>query len=127
MNDQLVRDRLNDSTADRRLPDRDRDLVAALQRRDPMAAECLVSRHGDRAYRLAAGITGSRPDAEEAVQDASWTIVRKTDTFRGESAATTLQRLAGLECSECRRCSRRDDARICRWCRALDRLIGTKP
>jgi len=51
-----------------------------------MAAERLVTRYGDRAYRLASGITGNGQDAEEVVQDAFWTVVRKIDTFRGESA-----------------------------------------
>jgi RNA polymerase sigma-70 factor, ECF subfamily len=51
-----------------------------------MAAEHLVSRYGDRAYRLAIGITRNAEDAEEAVQDAFWNVVRKIDTFRGESS-----------------------------------------
>src|SRR5207245_1425894 len=41
---------------------------------------------GDRAFRLATSITGSEQDAEEVVQDAFWAVVRKIDTFRGESA-----------------------------------------
>jgi RNA polymerase sigma-70 factor (ECF subfamily) len=35
---------------------------------------------------LATSITGNEQDAEEVVQDAFWTVVRKIDTFRGESA-----------------------------------------
>jgi RNA polymerase sigma-70 factor, ECF subfamily len=66
--------------------DRDRQLVEALRRREPAAAERLVATHGDRAYRLAARITGCAQDAEEVVQDAFWTVVRKIDTFRGDSA-----------------------------------------
>jgi len=66
--------------------DRDDLLVKALQRREPAAAERLVATYGDRAYRLASGIAGSARDAEEVVQDAFWTVVRKIDTFRGESA-----------------------------------------
>src|SRR6266849_3100545 len=66
--------------------DRDGLLVKALQRREPVAAELLVASYGDRAYRLASGIAGSAQDAEEVVQDAFWTVVRKIDTFRGESA-----------------------------------------
>jgi RNA polymerase sigma-70 factor, ECF subfamily len=65
--------------------DRDWPLVAALRQREPTAAERLVATYGDRAYRLAIGITGSRQDAEEAIQDAFWSVVRKIDTFRGES------------------------------------------
>ena len=42
--------------------------------------ERLVKRHGDRAYRMAMGITGNRQAAEEVVQDALSTVLRKTDT-----------------------------------------------
>ena len=66
--------------------DRDRQLVEALRRCEPAAAERLVATYGDRAYRLAIGITGTAQDAEEVVQDAFWTVIRKIDTFRGESA-----------------------------------------
>jgi RNA polymerase sigma-70 factor (ECF subfamily) len=66
--------------------DPDRDLVTALCGRGAKAAEALVTAYGDRAYRLAARITGNQQDAEEAVQDAFWSVVRKIDTFRGDSA-----------------------------------------
>src|SRR5439155_3685737 len=66
--------------------DRDGRLLKALRRREPAAAELLVTTYGDRAYRLASGIAGNARDAEEVVQDAFWTVVRKIDTFRGESA-----------------------------------------
>ena len=66
--------------------DRDLALLEGLRRREAMAAERLVSTYGDRAYRLAVRITGSAPDAEEVVQDAFCAIIRKIDSFRGESA-----------------------------------------
>jgi RNA polymerase sigma-70 factor, ECF subfamily len=66
--------------------DVDADLVEALRREDPDAAERLVERFGDRVYRLAMRITGSREDAEEAAQDALWTAARKIQMFKGESA-----------------------------------------
>ena len=66
--------------------DRDLDLLEALRQLEPTAAERLVATYGDRAYRLAISITGNGEDAEEVVQDAFWTVVRKIDTFRGESA-----------------------------------------
>src|SRR5882724_13259459 len=66
--------------------DRDRDLLEALRQREPTAAERLVTTYGDRAYRLATSITGNGQDAEEVVQDAFWTAVRKIDSFGGESA-----------------------------------------
>jgi RNA polymerase sigma-70 factor (ECF subfamily) len=66
--------------------DRDWRLVEALRLREPTAADRLVATYGDRAYRLAVRITGNEQDAEEAVQDAFCSIVRKIDTFRGDSA-----------------------------------------
>jgi DNA-directed RNA polymerase specialized sigma24 family protein len=45
--------------------DRDDSLVAALRRGDPTAAEDLVAAYGDRASRLARGITGNAQDAED--------------------------------------------------------------
>jgi RNA polymerase sigma-70 factor (ECF subfamily) len=69
-----------------RRADQDRCLLEALRRREPTAAERLVTTYGERAYRLATSITRNRRDAEEVVQDAFWAVVRKIDTFRGESA-----------------------------------------
>jgi len=66
--------------------DVDADLVAALRAEEPEAAERLVERFGDRVYRLAMRITGSKEDAEEAAQDALWTAARKIAMFKGESA-----------------------------------------
>jgi RNA polymerase sigma-70 factor, ECF subfamily len=66
--------------------DHDGELLAALRRRDRTAAECLVARYGDRAYRLAMGITRNAQDAEETVQDALWSVIQKIDTFRGDSS-----------------------------------------
>src|SRR4029450_963802 len=66
--------------------DGDHDIVEALRFRKSGAAESLVTRYGERAYRLARRITGNGQDAEEVVQDAFWTVIRKIDTFRGESA-----------------------------------------
>ena len=66
--------------------DRDAALVEALRAQEPGAAEWLVSQYGDRVYRLAIRITGNEQDAEEVVQDALWTVARKIDTFKGESA-----------------------------------------
>jgi DNA-directed RNA polymerase specialized sigma24 family protein len=69
--------------------DRDEELLEALRRREPTAAERLVVTYRDRAYRLAARITRDEQDAEEVVQDAFWAVVRKIDSFRGESAFGT--------------------------------------
>ena len=89
MNLQVVLERdVNGASAPRRA-DRDQDIPEALRRRDPAAAERLATRYGERAYRLACRITRNGPDAEDVVQDAFWTVVRKIDTFRGESAFGT--------------------------------------
>ena len=66
--------------------DPDAALVEQLRRRDAGAAEALLDAYGSRVYRLAIRVTGNASDAEEVVQDALWSAVRKIDTFRGESA-----------------------------------------
>ena len=66
--------------------DVDADLVEALRRDNPDAAEQLVERFGDRVYRLARRITGSNEDAEEVAQDALWNAAREISTFKGQSA-----------------------------------------
>jgi len=86
MSVQLVLERQPRCITERRRIDRDDDLLDALRSGDPRAAERLVSRYGERAYRLARRITGNGQDAEEVVQDAFWSVVRKIDTFRGDSA-----------------------------------------
>src|SRR5947208_16943333 len=75
--------------------DTDAALVEGLRRDDPEAPELLVETFGDRVYRLALRITGSNEDAEEAAQDALWTVGRKINTFKGESAfGSWLYRIA---------------------------------
>jgi RNA polymerase sigma-70 factor (ECF subfamily) len=66
--------------------DPDQKLLTALRERESTAAEALITAYGDRAYRLAVRITGNQHDAEEVVQDAFLSVVRKIDTFRGDSA-----------------------------------------
>src|SRR5262245_43595946 len=84
---QLVLDReIDDVVVAPRRVDRDGDLLEALRRGDSRAAELLVTRYGEPAYRLATRITGNGEDAEEVVQDALWAVVLKIDSFRGESA-----------------------------------------
>jgi len=65
--------------------DKDADLLEALRRNTPEAAEWLLDRFGDRVYQLALRITGLNTDAEEATQDALWTLVHEVHTFTGES------------------------------------------
>ena len=74
--------------------DRDGDLVEALRRGEPEGAECLVSGHGDRAYRLAMRITRNERDAEDAVQEAFQTALGTIEAFHGESTfAAWLHRI----------------------------------
>jgi RNA polymerase sigma-70 factor (ECF subfamily) len=79
--------------------------VAALRRGDPTAAEDLVAAYCDRACRLAKRITGNAQDAEETVQDAFLSVIRKIDTFRGDSAfGSWLYRIvANAAYQRCRR------------------------
>ena len=85
--------------------DRDASLVAALRRGDPMATEDLVVTYGDRAGRLAMRITGNAQDAEEAVQDAFLSVIRKIETFRGDAAfgSWVYRIVANASYQRCRR------------------------
>jgi RNA polymerase sigma-70 factor, ECF subfamily len=75
--------------------DVDADLVEALRLGEPDAADRLVERYGARVYRLALRITSRKEDAEEAAQDALWTVARRIHTFKGESAlGTWIYRIA---------------------------------
>lgn len=64
----------------------DADLHQELLLGSPAAVEELVARFGPKTYRLALRITGKPEDAQEVAQDVMWTVVRKIDTFKGESA-----------------------------------------
>jgi RNA polymerase sigma-70 factor (ECF subfamily) len=79
-------DRVPDGAAVGRAVDRDANLVAQLRHQEPGAAEALVAVYGDRVYRLAVRITGSRSDAEEVAQDALLAAILKIDSFRGAAA-----------------------------------------
>jgi RNA polymerase sigma-70 factor, ECF subfamily len=101
------------------LIDRDSELVAALRRGDPTAAEDLVAAYGDRACRLATRITGNAQDAEEAVQDAFLSVVRKIETFRGEATfGSWIYRIVANAAYQCCRGRRRRSADV-----SLDTLL----
>lgn len=53
------------------------------------AIETLMSRYGNRVYRLAYGITRNAADAEEIVQDVFWQLVRKGGEFEGRAAVAS--------------------------------------
>jgi RNA polymerase sigma-70 factor (ECF subfamily) len=67
----------------------DAALVERLRAGDAAALEPLMARYGARLYRVALGITRSHPEAEEVVQDAFLTCVRKIHMFEGRSALGT--------------------------------------
>jgi RNA polymerase sigma-70 factor, ECF subfamily len=70
-------------------------LVERLRVKDAAALETLMERHGARIYRVAFGITRSRSEAEEVVQDVFLTLFRKIDMFEGRAAlGTWLYRVA---------------------------------
>lgn len=59
------------------------ELFAA--RSDENAFEEIVNRYGNKIYRLAFRITRDHHSAEEVLQEVFLTLVKKIDTFRGES------------------------------------------
>jgi RNA polymerase sigma-70 factor (ECF subfamily) len=65
------------------------ELVERLREGDADAAETLINTYAAQAHRLAVRITGSEADAEEVVQDALWTVVRRVEMFRGDAALGT--------------------------------------
>lgn len=108
-------------TIDRPAIDRDSELLEALRRGDAIAAERLISTFGDRASRLAIGITGSPQDAEEAVQDAFWNVIQKIETFRGDAAlGSWIYRITANAAYRRRRSARRRRDEI-----SLDEILPT--
>ena len=59
----------------------DLDLVRGLKAGDDAAFEKMVERYHSRVYSLAYGVLRNAEDAEEATQDAFWTLYRKIGTF----------------------------------------------
>ena len=60
-----------------------------------VAFEQLVEEYGDRVYGIALRITGSPPDAEDAMQDAFLSAFRGWSAFRAQASPTTwLYRIA---------------------------------
>ena len=75
--------------------DVDSGLVAGLRGDDPDAAARLVERYGERVYRLAVRITGTRDDAEDAARSALMTAVDMIDAFKSDSSfGSWMDRLA---------------------------------
>jgi len=64
----------------------DNVLLEGLRRGAPEAVESLFDRFHNRIFGLAMSILKNESDAEEAVQDVFLTVVRKANTFKGDSA-----------------------------------------
>lgn len=73
----------------------DAALFERLRSGDGAALEPLMERFASRVYRVAHGVTGNAPDAEEVVQDVFLTLFRKAASFEGRAAlGTWLYRIA---------------------------------
>src|SRR5512143_3214166 len=59
----------------------DLELVRGIKAGDEAAFEKMVQRYHSRVYSLAYGVLRNPEDAEEATQDAFWTLYRKIGTF----------------------------------------------
>jgi RNA polymerase sigma-70 factor (ECF subfamily) len=80
---------------------RDEDLLAAFITGDNDAFSALMRRHEDRIFALAVRMTGNRPDALDATQDAFIAAFRQASSFRGDSAFSTwLYRIAINACRD---------------------------
>lgn len=64
----------------------DEALLKDLRRGVPDAIEVLFSRYHAKIYSLAMSIVRNESDAEEVTQDVLLTVIRKADTFKGNSA-----------------------------------------
>lgn len=65
------------------------NLVAALKRKDPIAFEQLLAKHGAMLYRVALRLTGKPEEAEEVLQETLLAVYEKIDTFDEQAALTT--------------------------------------
>ena len=62
------------------------ELIAGLRAGTPTAVDELLRRYQGKIFSLAMSILKSESDAEEAAQDVFMTVIRKADTFQGNSA-----------------------------------------
>jgi RNA polymerase sigma-70 factor (ECF subfamily) len=67
----------------------DTGLFHRLRAGDATALEPLMERFASRVYRVAHGVTGNAPDAEEVVQDVFLTLFRKAGSFEGRAGLGT--------------------------------------
>jgi RNA polymerase sigma-70 factor (ECF subfamily) len=64
-------------------------VLAQLREGDESALETVLAELGPAVYRVARGITGSDPDAEEVVQDVFLSVFRKIGSFEERSGLST--------------------------------------
>ena len=64
----------------------DEDLLDRLRKGTPGAVEDLLQQYQGKIFNLAMSILKNESDAEEAAQDVFMTVIRKVDTFKGNSA-----------------------------------------
>lgn len=69
--------------------ERDKELIGRFVSGDEEAFDELVKLHSAKAYQIAFGLLGNKPDAEEIVQDAFVKVYRNLEKFRGDSSFTT--------------------------------------
>jgi RNA polymerase sigma-70 factor (ECF subfamily) len=67
----------------------DADVVRLAQHGDAAAFERIYQLHSRKVYNLCLRMTGDRTEAEDLTQDVFLQLLRKIDTFRGESAFST--------------------------------------
>jgi RNA polymerase sigma-70 factor (ECF subfamily) len=86
------------------------DLLAGLRLGSPAAVEALFERSHGRIFHLAMSILKNESDAEEAAQDVFMTVIRKIDTFKGNSALSSwMYRICVNTCLMRLRWKRRND------------------
>jgi len=67
----------------------EKEAIAMAQRGDPAAFEFIYRRHSARVYALCMRMLGNPAEAEDLTQEAFLMVLRKIQTFRGESAFST--------------------------------------
>jgi len=67
----------------------DEKLVESALGGDAAAFSVLLERHYDRIFRVAAGVLGSRAEAEDVTQDICLSLPKKLAQFRGDARFTT--------------------------------------
>ena len=87
-------------------------LVARLQAGEAAALELLIARYDARLYRVAYQITRNEADAQEVVQDAFLTVVRKIHTFEGRAALSSWLYRVAANAALIKRRARREDREV---------------